>query len=236
MTITVAITLALGIGATTAIYTVVYATLIAPMPYPEPDQLVMVWSKIQGFRNGIAAGDFLDWQEQSKSFQALKAFTGTSFNLGGKQEPEMVPAQMVTPGMYSMIGNRFLMGRDFVAEEGVEGKDHVAILMNKLWKRLGADPNIIGKQILLDQKPYTVVGVLAGGQADRLNQDLVVPLAFTPEQKNHDFHWLLVMGRLKPGITMKQAQADMDAVTAHIAEANPRSNKGWGARVDPLQE
>ena len=107
--------------------------------------------------------------------------------------------------------------------------------MNKLWKRLGSDPNIIGKQIMLDQKPYTVVGVLAGGQADRLNQDLVVPLAFTPEQKNHDFHWLLVMGRLKPGITMKQAQADMDAVTAHIAEANPRSNKGWGARVDPLQ-
>ncbi len=235
MTITIAITLALGIGATTAIYTVVYATLIAPMPYPEPDQLVMVWSKIQGFRNGVAAGDFLDWQEQSKSFQALKAFTGASFNMAGKQEPEMVPAQMCTPGMYSMLGNRFLMGRDFLPEEAVVGKDHVAILMNKLWKRLGSDPNIIGKQILLDQKPYTVVGVLAAGQPDRLNQDLVVPLAFTPEQKNHDFHWLLVMGRLKPGVTMKQAQADMDAVTAHIADANPRSNKGWGARVDPLQ-
>ena len=235
MTITVAITLALGIGATTAIYTAVYATLIAPMPYPEPDQLVMVWSKIQGFRNGVAAGDFLDWQEQSRSFQALKAFTGSSFNMAGKQEPEMVPAQMVTPGMYSMIGNRFALGRDFAAEEGIEGKDHVAILMNKLWKRLGSDPNIVGKQIMLDQKPYTVVGVLAADQADRLNQDLVVPLAFTPEQKNHDFHWLLVMGRLKPGITLKQAQADMDAVTSHIAEANPRSNKGWGSFVDPLK-
>ena len=122
MTVTVAITLALGIGATTAIYTVVYATLIAPMPYPEPKQLVMVWSKIQGFRNGIAAGDFLDWQEQSKSFQALKAFTGTSFNLGGKQEPEMVPAQQVTPGMYSMIGNRFLMGRDFLPRKASKAK------------------------------------------------------------------------------------------------------------------
>jgi putative ABC transport system permease protein len=235
MTITVAITLALGIGATTAIYTAVYATLIAPMPYPEPDQLVMVWSKIQGFRNGVAAGDFLDWQEQNKSFQALKAFTGTSFNIAGKQEPEMVPAQQVTPGMYSMIGNRFVMGRDFVPDEGVLGRDHVAILMNKLWKRLGADPNIVGKQIMLDQKPYTVVGVLAPGQADRLNQDLVVPLAFAPDQKNHDFHWLLVMGRLKPGVTLKQAQADMDAVTAHISDANPRSNKGWGARVEQLQ-
>ena len=234
-TLTAVLTLALGIGATTAIYTVVYATLLAPMPYPEPDQLVMVWSKIQGFRNGIAAGDFLDWQEQSRSFQALKAFTGTSFNMAGKQEPEMVPAQQVTPGFYSMIGNRFLLGRDFLPEEGTLGKDHEVILMHKLWKRLGSDPNIVGKQIMLDQKPYTVVGVLAGGQADRLNQDVVVPLAFTPEQKNHDFHWLLVMGRLKPGVTIKQAQADMDAVTAHIAEVNPRSNKGWGARVDPLQ-
>ena len=234
-TTTIAITLALGIGATTAIYTVVYATLIAPMPYPQPDQLVMVWSRVQGFRNGVSAGDFLDWQAQSKSFQGLKAFTGASFNLSGKQEPEMVPAQMVTPGMYTMIGNRFQLGRDFLDQEGTLGREHVVILMNKLWKRRGADPNIVGKQIMLDQKPYTVVGVLAGGQADRLDQDLVVPLAFTPEQKNHDFHWLLVMGRLKPGVTLKQAQADMDAVTAHITEANPRSNKGWGARVDQLQ-
>ncbi|HUA93266.1 MAG TPA: ABC transporter permease [Terracidiphilus sp.] len=235
LTATMVFTLALGIGATTAIYTAVYATLIAPMPYPRPDQLVMVWSKIQGFRNVTAAQDFLDWQEQSKSFQGLKAFTGTSFNLAGKQEPEMVPAQMTTPGMYSMMGNRFILGRDFLPDEGIDGKDHVAILMNKLWKRLGSDPHIIGKQIMLDQKPYTVVGVLAPGQADRLNQDLVVPLVFTPQQKNHDFHWLLVMGRLKDGATIQQAQADMDAVTAHIAQANPRSNKGWGARVEPLQ-
>ena len=235
LTATVALTLALGIGATTAIYTVVYAVLLAPMPYPNPDQLVIVWSRIQGFRNGVSAGDFLDWQAQSKSFQALKAFTGTSFNLAGKQEPEMVHAQMSTVGLYSMIGNRFMMGRDFLPEEGVEGKDRVVILMNKLWKRLGADPNIIGKQLTLDQKPYTVVGVLAPGQADKLPNDLVVPLVFTPEQKNHDFHWLLVMGRLKQGVTLQQAQVDMDAVTTHIAAENPRSNKGWGARVDPLQ-
>src|SRR5580692_10097445 len=145
LTATMVFTLALGIGATTAIYTVVYATLIAPMPYPHPDQLVMVWSKIQGFQNVVAAQDFLDWQQQSKSFQALKAFTGTSFNLAGKQEPERVPAQMVTPGMYSMIGNRFVLGRDFLPEEGVDGKDRVAILMNKFWRRLGSDPNIVGK-------------------------------------------------------------------------------------------
>lgn len=235
-TITAILTLALGIGATTAIYTVVYATLIAPMPYPNPDQLVMVWSTIKDFhQNGVSAGDFLDWQQQSTAFQALKAFSGTSFNMAGKEAPEMVQAQMVTPGMYNMLGNRFVMGRDILPDEGVDGKDHVVVLMNKTWRRLGADPNIIGKQIKLDQKPYTVVGVLAGGQADRLNQDMIVPLVFKPEQKNHDFHWLYVMGRLKPGVTLKQAQADMDAVATHIAQVNPRSSKGWGARVDPLQ-
>jgi putative ABC transport system permease protein len=236
ITTTIVLTLALGIGATTAIYTVVYAVLLAPMPYPKPDQLVMVWSTINGDKNGASsAGDYLDWVDQSKSFQGLKAFTGTSFNLGGRQEPEMVPAQMTTPGMYSMLGNRFILGRDFLPEEGELGKEREAILMNKLWRRLGADPKIVGKQIMLDQKPYTVVGVLAGGQADRLDQDLVVPLTFTPEQKNHDFHWLLVMGRLKDGVAMQQAQADMNAVSARIAESNPRSDKGWGAKIEPLQ-
>jgi putative ABC transport system permease protein len=233
LTATMVLTLALGIGATTAIYTVVYATFLAPMPYPHPEQLVVVWSKIQGFRNVVAAQDFLDWQQQSKSFQGLEASTRTSFNLAGKQEPEMVSASMATTSSYNLFGDRLFLGRDFLPEEGIAGKDHVAILMNKLWRRLGSDPNIIGKQIMLDQKPYTVVGVLAAGQADRLIDDLVVPLVFAPEQKNHDFHWLVVFGRLKDGVTIQQAQADMDAVAAHIAQANPRSNKGWGVRVEP---
>ncbi len=235
LTVTVALTLALGIGATTAIYTVVYATLIADMPYPKPDQLVIVWSKIQGGRNGVSAGDYTDWAQQSSVFQELKAFTGTSFNMAGKEAPEMIRGQMTTPGMYRMMGNRFQLGRDFLPEEGVDGKDHVVVLMNKLWRRLGADPQIIGKQIKLDQKPYTVVGVLAGGQPDRLDQEVIVPLVFKPEQLNHDFHWILVMGRLKDGVTVQQAQADMDTVAKHIAQANPRSNTGWGASVEPLK-
>ena len=234
-TITAVITLALGIGAVTAIYTAVYATFIAAMPYPNPDQLVIVWSYVGGHKNGIAAGDFTDWRAQNRSFVDLKAFTGTRFNLAHADSPEMVNGQFTTPGMYAMMGNKFVMGRDFLPEEGVDGRDHVVILMNKLWKRLGADPNILGKTITLDQKPYTVVGVLAPGQADRLDQEVVVPLVFTPKQLNHDFHWLLVMGRLKPGVTLKQAQADMDTVTANVAKAYPREDTGWGARVDPLQ-
>jgi putative ABC transport system permease protein len=233
-TITAVLTLALGIGANTAIFTVVYATLLAPMPYPQPDQLVMVWSKIQGGKNSIAAQDFEDWKHQNTAFQDLNAFTGGSFNLATKDQPEYIQGQETTPGMYGMMGVKFLYGRDFLPEEGTLGKDHVVILVNKLWKRLGSDPNIIGKPLKLDGTSYTVVGVMAPGQPDRLNQWLIVPLAFKPDQLNHDFHWLLAMGRLKPNVTIQQAQANMDAVTANIATAFPKSNKGWGAMVEPL--
>jgi len=221
-TLTAVLTLALGIGANTAIFTAVYATLLAPIPYPEPDQLVMVWSKIQGFHNGIAAQDFVDWKNQSKSFQDLNAFTGGSFNLATKDQPEYVEGQQITPGFYRMMGVKFQYGRDFLPDEGVVGKEHVVVLMNKLWKRLGSDPKIVGKTIQIDGTPYTVVGVMAPGQPDRLDQNLVVPLVFKPEQLNHDFHWLLAMGRLKPGVTIKLAQADMDKVTANIAQAFPK--------------
>ncbi len=234
-TLTAALTLALGIGANTAIFTVVYATLLAPMPYPEPEQLVMVWSKIQGDRNGISAGDFTDWKNQNTVFQDLNAWTGGSFNLATKDQPEYVEGQFTTPGMYRMMGVTFRYGRDFLPEEGTAGKEHVVILLNKLWKRLGADPNIVGKQIRIDGTPYTVVGVLAPGVTDRLDQWLIAPLVFKPEQLNHDFHWLLAMGRLKPGVTIKQAQANMDMVTDNIAKAYPKSNKGWGAIVHPLK-
>jgi putative ABC transport system permease protein len=234
-TLTAALTLALGIGANTAIFTVVYATLLAPMPYPNPDQLVMAWSKIQDSRNVLAAQDFLDWKNQSKSFQDLNAWTGGSFNLATKDQPEYVEGQRTTPGMYRMMGVPFRYGRDFLPEEGKAGREHVVILLNKMWKRLGSDPNIIGKPIQIDGTPYTVVGVIGPGQADRLDQALIVPLVFKPEQLNHDFHWLLAMGRLKPGVSVKQAQADMDSVTANIAKAFPKSNKGWGAYVEPLK-
>ena len=233
--LTAALTLALGIGANTAIFTVVYATLLAPMPYPQPDQLVMVWSKIQGFHNSIAAQDFKDWKAQSTVFQDINAWSGGNFNLATKDQPEYVEGQSTTPGMYKMMGTQFRYGRDFLPEEGVAGKDHVVILLNKLWKRLGSDPNIVGKQIQINGSPYTVVGVLAPGVTDRLDQSLIVPLVFKPEQLNHDFHWLLAMGRLKPGVTIQQAQSNMDEVTANIAKAFPKSNKGWGSFVEPLK-
>jgi putative ABC transport system permease protein len=209
--------------------------LLAPLPYPQPDQLVMVWSKVGGGRNPMSAGDFLDWKEQSKSFQQLAAFTGGSFNLATQDQPEQIDGMRATPGWFSMQGIPFLMGRDFLPEEGVPGRDHGVILTYKLWNRLGANRGIIGQPMRVNGEPYTVVGVLSPGVGDRFTFELAAPLAFRPEQINHDYHWLLTMGRLKRGISLQQAQADMESVTSHIAAAYPVSNKGWGASVEPLK-
>jgi putative ABC transport system permease protein len=235
LAITVLLTLALGIGANTAIFTVDYATLLAPLPYPHPDQLVMVWSKFHGFRNSTAAGDFLDWRRQAAAFSGLEAWTAKSFNIATKDQPEYLLAVVETPGLFSMMGEPMFLGRDFVPEEGLEGHDHVVILTHKLWLKLGADPHVVGTTLRLDGQPYTVVGVQRAGINDRDRAQLTVPLVFTPDQINHDFRWLLVIGRMKPGITMKQAQDNLDAVTAELARQYPKSNHGLGAMVEPFK-
>lgn len=228
--------LAIGIAANTAIFSVVYATLLAPLPYPNPQQLVMVWSKIQGTRNVTAAGNFLDWRRDNTVFQDLCAWTGMSINVATADRPEQVQAQAATPGFLSMIGYRFLLGRDFLPEEGQVGRDHEAVLTNKFWQsHFRTDRNIVGRQVTMNGEPYTIVGVLAPGPADRMQNEIDVPLAFKPNQINQDFHWLLVMGRMKAGVTLAQANADMDRVTRHLAELYPRSDKGWGASVERLQ-
>jgi putative ABC transport system permease protein len=236
LTITVLLTLALGIGANTAIFSVDYATLLAPLPYPQPDQLVMVWSKIQNFHNSVSAGDFLDWKQQSTAFQDLCAWTGGAYNLATKDQPEYVNASVESPCREQIIGRRLFMGRYFRPEEGVAGHERVVILTHKLWVKLGANPNVIGTTLRLNGDPYIVVGVeQEGPDAHGEQTELVVPLVFKPEQVNHDFHWLLVTGRLKPGVSIKQAQENMDAVTARIAQMYPRSDEGWGSYVEPLK-
>jgi len=229
------ITLALGIGANTAIFSVIYAALLEPMPYPDADRLVMVWSKIPPGRNSVSAGDYLEWKRQNTTFEDIQAWSGGQYNLATPEQPEMVNGRVVSPGYYHMQGLQFSLGRDFIQDESIPGKDHVVILTHKTWQRLGANPNIIGTPIRLNNEPYTVVGVFAPGLADRLTGgEVSVPLAFKAEQVNHDFHWLLVMGKLKRGVTLAQAQADMKVVSDRIAQDFPKSNKGWGASVEPL--
>ncbi len=235
LTVTILVTLALGVGANTAIFTVDYATLLEPLPYPQANQLVMVWSKIGSHRNVISAGDFLDWKRQSSSFTDMAAWTEATFNMATAEQPDRVEARTVTPGYFKMLGLPFFLGRGFLPEEGQPGREQEVILTHKMWKRLGSDPQILGKPLRLNSEPYTVVGVLPEGFFDRGMGDIAVPLAFTPGQINHDFHWLVAMGRLKPGVTMAQAQADMNGVTARIAQQYPKSNRGWGALVETLK-
>jgi putative ABC transport system permease protein len=167
-------------------------------------------------------------------FQSLNAFSGQGVNLATSDRPERVPATATTPGFLRMMGHRFELGRDFLDEEGMVGREKVVILTHKFWiDRFAGDRRLVGRPMRIDGSPHTVVDILAAGPAERVPGRLYVPLAFEPEQLNHDFHWLLVMGRLRPGVTLAQATADMKNVTARIARAFPASNTGWCASVEP---
>jgi len=228
--------LALGIGANTAIFSVVYATLLAPLPYNQPDRIAMVWSQVNGGHNGVSARDFLDWQRENSSLESIAAWSGRSMSLSTGTQPERIQASACTPQFLHVLGQPILLGRDFLPEEGVVGKEFEAILSYRLWHdRFGGDKSIIGQQIRMNGEQYTVVGVLAPGATDRVQTQMYVPLAFKPDQINHNFHFVLVMARMKAGITLAQANADMQSVAAHVSQEYPKSNKGWSAVVEPLQ-
>ena len=233
-TITAVLTLALGIGATTAIFSVVYA-VFEPMPYPKPDQLVMVWSSGRGSRNSVPSGDFLEWQRRSTSFQGMGSWNGGSFNVSTDDRPEQVPGARRTPGFFTFEGLPFMLGRDFLPEEGQPGRDHVVILSNRLWaNHFNSNRDLVGKDIRMNGEPYTVVGVLPPSMHDRFNSQLWVPLSFRPEQITHDSNTGLVMARLKDGVTIAQAQAEMDTIAAQLASEFPQTNANRGVSVQPL--
>ena len=234
-TITAVLTLALGIGATTAIFSVVYA-VFEPMPYPNPDQLVMVWSRgPRGGRSSVASGDFFEWRRRSTSFQAINAWAGGSFNVSTDERPQQVPGSRRTPGFFTMEGLPMFLGRDFLPEESQPGNDHFVILSHRLWSgHFNSNRDLIGKPIRMNGEPYVVVGVLQPGIYDRLNSQLFVPLSFTSEQIAHDSNFNPVMARLKDGVTLAQAQAEMEGIAAQLQSEFPRTNANRGVMVQPL--
>jgi putative ABC transport system permease protein len=234
LSLMIILTLALGIGANAAMFSVCYAVFLAPLPYPQPGQLVVLQSKIQGHDDWVSTLDFIDWKQQNALFQDLNAWTGGGFNISTQAEPENLAASHVTVGLYPMMGDRFYLGRNFLPDEGTAGKDHVVILTHAMWKRLGANPSIVGTVLHMDGEPYVVVGVLSAGVRDR-GSPVIVPLVFKPEQFNRDYHWMNVIGRLKPGISVPQAQANMDAIVARIAQAHSEP-KGWTVTVEPYKD
>src|SRR6266403_780962 len=234
-TVTAVLTLALGIGATTAIFSVVHA-VFEPMPYPKSDQLVVLWSSMRGGRNSVSPGDYLDWKRRSTSFQGMEAWGDGSFNVATRERPEQIAGSPQTPGFFTMMGLPMLLGRDFLPEEGQPGSDHVVILSNRLWSQhFGAERDIIGKEIRMNGESYTVVGVMPPGMHDRLPYQLWVPLAFKPEQEiSHDAHFILVMGRLKDGVSLAQAQSEMNGIAQQLQIEYPKSNANSGVSVEQL--
>lgn len=232
-------TLAIGIGANTAIFSFVDGVLLKPLPYTDPDRILRVLEKPPGGgRNGISTLNFLDWQKDNTVFDYMAAQTGDSTTLTGNGEPVQLRAGLVSPHYFDIFGVTAVLGRAFAGDEDQAGKDHVVILGHPLWAtQFGADPNIVGRTILLDGEPNTVIGVLpAGGAFDRAYNQLWRPLAFKPSNMTRNFHWFGSFAKLKSGVTLQKARAQMDAIGARIAHDYPDSNKGWGVNVERYSE
>lgn len=232
-------TLALGIGANTAIFSFVDGVLLKPLPYPHPEEILEVWEKPPGYdRNGISTMNFLDWKNQNTVFTAMAAETGGAVTLSGGQEPVQLRGSRVSAPYFDVFGIQPILGRAFRPDEDQPGKDQVVVLSHRIWEsRFASDRNIIGRRIVLDNRPCEVVGVLpAGTRFDRGYQDIWMPLAFQPQDMTRDFHWMRVWARLKHNVTLTAARGEMAGIAARISEAYPKSNKGWSVTLDRHQD
>ncbi len=230
------ITLALGVGATAAIFSFVNAVLLKPLPYPDPERIVSVAEKFPGGgSNFISTLNFLDWERQNRCFQFLSAIAWDTVTLTDSGSPEELNVHRVSASYFKVLGVGATLGRTFAASENQAGNDLEVVLSNRIWRsRFGGDPKVIGRKITLDAKSYTIIGVLpANSTFDRTWAVMWLPLAFTPANMTRNYHWLSAIGRLEPGVTLKQARDQMDTIGARIAALYPDSNKGWGVRVDP---
>jgi putative ABC transport system permease protein len=230
--------LALGIGATTAIFSLLYSVLLAPLPYVDSDRIVMVWSHQKGERNGASPSDYLDWQKQSKVFDSLNAWTGDGFTISTPDWTEQDQASRVAPGFFDLLfGANVILGRHFVAEDTQLGNDHVVILNNKFWReRFGSDPNIVSTKLRMSGELYTVLGVAAPSPSDNGDSKMNVPLAFKPEEIRRDNHYLLVMGKLKRGVTLEAANAEMAVIAKQLSQSYPKTNQDLTVTVEPLKD
>jgi predicted permease len=238
-TLIAVVTLALGIGANTAIFSAINALLLKPLPFPELDRVVAIWDKLPSrgvLHNEVAMANYLDWQSQSKSFEQLAIYRWWSANLTGVDTPERIQGFLVTANFLDAIGMKPIMGRNFTPEENQPGKDHVAIIAYSLWqRRFGGDPNIVNKTITINSIVRTVIGVMPEHFNFPKGGEVYAPLAMTPElmssRGNHSYY---VIGRLKPGVSIQSAQAETDNITARLEQQYPETNIGWGATVFPI--
>ncbi|MCI0489560.1 MAG: ABC transporter permease [Blastocatellia bacterium] len=217
--------LALGIGANTAIFSVVNALLLRSLPYNDPDRIVSV-NKVasEGGLPGLAANEYLDWQQQNQVFEHVAAYTNDNFNLTGEGDPERLSIAQVTANIFPLLGVQPLKGRVFLPEEDRPGHDQVVVVSEGFWqRRYGGSPDLIGKALTLNDKVYTVVGIMPESFRFPGAYEIWMPLALDEEAERHGEFWSLieVIGRLRPGISMARAQSDLEIISARLAENNP---------------
>jgi len=224
------LTLALGIGANTAIFSLINTVLLRPLPYKDADRLVTSWgyNRTRGFTTNLVSPlDFADWRSQNHVFEDMAASTDVTYTLTGAGEPALIIAYSFSADYFQVLGVPPLLGRTFLPEEEQPGKNQVAVLSYSFWQnRLGRNPAIVGQNITLDGAPYTVVGVMPPGFKYPPRTELWTPLTPVPEAANNrDYRYLRVMARLRPGVPMKQARTEMNAIAARLALAYPKTNK-----------
>jgi len=234
-------TLALGIGGNVALFSVVDGVLLRPLPYADPERLVMLWEndRLRGTeREAVSAPDFRDFALMSRSFESLVARDRLDRTLGALAEPVRVSSARVSTSYFSMLGVRPLLGRTFLPEEERPGKDRVVVVSEGLWREhFGADRGAIGKRVLLDGEPFTLVGVVpAEARVPGLSEQIFEPLAFGPDDRFRGRHNLRVFARLRPEASVASAQADMSAVMKRLEQMYPDDNLGRGAWVRSLQD
>ena len=247
-TVVAVLTLALGIGANTAIFSVLDSVLLRPLPYSEPQQLVKLWSRFTGIglpndQNDVSAPEFRDFQQLNQSFSDIAAINGGTFNIGLQGSPERVVGATVSPSLFHILGVQPSLGRTFLPEEGQPGHDHEVLLGYALWKRaFGARPDVIGGTIRVDAVPMTVVGVMPAGFDYPEQSEIWGPLSFSPDDlspNNRGSHGLEVLARIRPGLSFPQVRTDMDRVGKTIIEQNPSypyTKYGFGVILVPLLE
>ncbi|MBZ5536274.1 MAG: ABC transporter permease [Acidobacteriia bacterium] len=236
------LTLGLGIGANTGIFSVVRAVLLRPLPYRQPEAVMQLWeTKVvpRWDRRFIAVGNFMAWREQNHVFEQMALLEPDQINLTGSGNPDNVSGLKTSANVFSLLGVSPVLGRGFLTEDETEQR-HVVVLSDSLWRRLGASPNIIGQVIHLDEVPYTVIGVLPGGFYLPEPGDpaqLWVPLKLEPQElSNHRDHGYLAVARLKPGVSLGQAQAEMDGIARRLETESVQWNTGSGIRVLSMRE
>jgi predicted permease len=244
-TVIVIITLALGIGANTTIFSVINSLLLKSIPFPDADRLALVWGKQTNdpdSRNIVSAPNYQDWQRQNDVFTNMAIFdsAGKGYNLAGSGEPERVSGVRVSSSFFEVLGVKPRLGRTFLPEEETPGKHQVVVINDGLWRsRYNADPAIVGKTIKVDSEEHTVIGVMPPEfefQFFSAIRQLWVPITYTKGDQERGSNSFVCVARLKPNVTMEQARAQMNTIGLSLAEQYPQSNAGTSATIDPIGE